>query len=142
MALGGGGFVANFPLPAGSKGWIKAADRDISLYLQSGNAGAPNTKRMHTFSDGLFIPDVGSGFTVASEDTTNAVIQSLDGSVKVSLGSTTIELKATTVIVTGTLNVTENLSWNTATTGTDAIGHTHSGVKEGTDNSGPPNGGT
>jgi Phage protein Gp138 N-terminal domain len=143
MALGGGGFVANFPLPAGSKGWIKAADRDISLYLQSGNAGAPNTKRMHSFSDGLFIPDVGSGFTIASEDASNAVIQNLAGTVKVSLGSDTIELKATTVTVTGDLRATGTITEGYG--GSDQVGvstHTHKDVSGGTGNSGPPNPGT
>jgi len=92
FASGGGGFVVNFPLVAGSKGWIKANDRDISLYLQGGKATAPNTQRMHSFSDGVFYPDFGSNFTIAGEDSASAVIQNQDGSIRISLFPTKIKM--------------------------------------------------
>lgn len=34
LAIGGGQFVINFPLKAGDLGWLKASDRDISLFMQ------------------------------------------------------------------------------------------------------------
>ena len=85
LAIGGGGFLINFPLVGGSRGWIKANDRDISLYLQSSATTPPNTKRFHSFSDGLFIPDVVSGFAVNGEDTENMVIQNTAGTIRVAL---------------------------------------------------------
>lgn len=85
LAIGGGGFFLNFPLVSGSRGWIKASDRDISLYLQSSATAAPNTKRMHSFSDGLFIPDVVAGFTINGEDANNMVLQNTDGTIRVAL---------------------------------------------------------
>ena len=109
LALGGGGFLVNFPLVAGSKGWIKASDRDISLYLQSGNSAAPNTRRFHSFESGVFYPDFGSNFTVADEDSAAAVIQNQAGTIKIALwpdrvkvtaGSNTFELNQTEAIVT------------------------------------------
>jgi hypothetical protein len=116
LALGGGGFVVNFPLVAGSRGWIKASDRDISLYLQSGTASAPNTQRLHSFSDGLFIPDATNGFTISEEDSANMVIQSFDGTQKISIGGNqitvaapTINLNGETVNVNGTLVINEKL---------------------------------
>lgn len=86
LALGGGGFVINFPLKAGDLGWIKASDRDISLYLQSLTEAKPNTARLHSFSDGVFIPDIMRRYQIPGEDfDSNAVIQSLDGKIRLSL---------------------------------------------------------
>lgn len=93
LCLGAGGFVLSFPISPGDLGWIKANDRDISLFLQGLASGAPglappNTARKHAFSDALFIPDTMlKGVTIAGGDTNNAVLQSLDGTVKVSLGT-------------------------------------------------------
>lgn len=94
LVLGGGGFVVNFNLQPGNLGWVIANDRDISTFLQSYSESAPNTVRQHSFSDGLFIPDVMTGYTIAEEDASNMVIQNLDGSVKVALGATKIKLSA------------------------------------------------
>lgn len=86
LAIGGGGFVVNFPLKGGDLGWIKASDRDISLYMQSLKEAKPNTDRKHSFSDGLFIPDIFRDYEIDGEDfDANMVVQSLDASVRVSL---------------------------------------------------------
>lgn len=92
LAIGGGGFVLNFPQTAGGKGWIKASDRDISLYLQSGGQVGPNTARLHSFSDGMFIPDIGSGFTLNGEDAVNAVLQSIDGTIRIAVWSNQVKI--------------------------------------------------
>ena len=94
LQYGGGGFLLSFPLKPGNLGWIKANDRDISLVLQSYADNAPNTRRMHSFSDALFIPDVMTGYTLSEEDAENAVLQSLDGSVRVSLWADRLKLVA------------------------------------------------
>ena len=59
LAIGGGDFLLTFPVRPGDTGWIEASDRDISLWLQGSGkkATSPNTHRMHSFSDGRFIPD-------------------------------------------------------------------------------------
>ena len=41
LLLGGGSFFVSFHLPAGSLGWIKANDRDISLFLQDSQTTDP-----------------------------------------------------------------------------------------------------
>jgi len=94
LALGGGDFFIDFNLPAGSLGWIKSSDRDISLFLQNFEETAPNTKRLHTFSDALFIPDVMTGYTIDAEDADAMVIQNKDGSVRMSLDATRIKVTA------------------------------------------------
>jgi hypothetical protein len=87
FAYGGGGFVINFPLKPGDRGWIKANDRDISLYTQSMLQSGPNTFRLHSFEDGMFFPDVLTGFDIAGEDSENMVIQSLDGTTRIAIGA-------------------------------------------------------
>ncbi|MCD1124803.1 hypothetical protein LPW36_01930 [Jinshanibacter sp. LJY008] len=146
MQFGGGGFVLNFPLKAGDLGWIKANDRDISLYLQSFGESMPNTKRKHSFEDGVFIPNVLRDFIINAEDKENAVLQSLDGSVRISLFPDKIKLTAATVEVDGNFKVTgtsELAGQVTATAGATIAGiefrtHKHTGVDTGTGTSGGP----
>ena len=92
LAIGGGGFFVNFPLVAGSRGWIKANDRDISLYMQAAAMAHPNTQRMHSFSDAIFIPDVVSGFTIAGEDTDNMTIQNTSGTIRIALWADRVKI--------------------------------------------------
>lgn len=84
LAIGGGNFVINFPLKGGDLGWIKASDRDISLFKQGLAEGKPNTMRKHSFEDGLFIPDAYRQYEIDGEDfDANMVIQSYDGKTRV-----------------------------------------------------------
>lgn len=91
--FGGGGFSMSFPLVANNLGWIKASDRDISLFLQSLAEEQPNTSRLHSFSDAVFFPDAMKA-VIAEEDTDNAVIQNADGTVKVVLWNDRLVLKS------------------------------------------------
>lgn len=93
MQFGGGGVVLNFNLKPGDLGWIKATDRDLSLFMQSYRDTQPNTLRMHTFQDAVFIPEVMRGWVIAGEDAENAVLQTLDGNARVSVGDSWVRLK-------------------------------------------------
>ena len=95
---GGGGFLVSFNIEVGDMGWIKATDRDISIFKQSLKESPPNTTRMHSFSDAIFMPDVMSGFTIADDDSAAMTIQSKDGSVVISLSNDKIKLKHPTKI--------------------------------------------
>lgn len=85
--FGGGGFFIRYPIKAGDFGWLKANDRDISLILQNGGVqeDMPNTERLHSFSDALFIPDALKGWAVAGKNKDAMVIQSLSGDVVIAL---------------------------------------------------------
>ena len=130
LCLGGGGFFVSFPLVAGAKGWIKASDRDISLFVQSTVASAPNTQRMHSFSDGLFIPDIifGSQYTINGADENSMVIQNLTGTVKIALAPNTINITAPTVNVNST---TTNLNGALVINGTPFLNYRATGVQSG-----------
>lgn len=96
LALGGGGFCINWPLKPGDTGWIEASDRDIGLWLQGGGAGdvKPNSHRIHSFSDGRFIPDALFNFTLPADGEGALCIQSLSGDVNICVGPDTIKMNA------------------------------------------------
>ena len=100
LLIGGGTFFLSFHLPAGSLGWIKANDRDISLFLQQFANNRPNTQRMHTFEDAIFIPDLMTGYTISGEDMQAAVIQNNTGSVKISLTDDRVNINAPDINLT------------------------------------------
>lgn len=94
LTLGGGLAGISFNLNPGDTGWLKANDRDISIYKQNYEQGTPATGRMHSFEDAIFIPDVAINLTIASEDMQNAVFQRADGTVRISLWENLIKMTA------------------------------------------------
>lgn len=56
---------------------------------------------MHSFEDGRFIPDIFGAYTHDSADDGKMVIQSVDGSVKMTLGSGEIDIVAASVKING-----------------------------------------
>lgn len=55
--FGNGAFNISLPIQPGDKGWLMAADRDISTFQQGLGESQPNTARTHSFQDGMFMPD-------------------------------------------------------------------------------------
>lgn len=98
LLMGGGGFLLSFPIKTGDLGWVMASDRDISLFLQNYNQSPPNSERVKSFSDGLFIPDTMTNYTIDGDDDESIVIQSLDGSTKVTIGDDLITIKSPTKV--------------------------------------------
>lgn len=145
---GGGGFLLSFPIKAGDLGWIKANDRDISLFLQGYKSSAPNTIRKKSFSDAVFFPDVMRGYIIAEEDLNNAVIQNLSGTVKIALFENKVKITAPLVEINAPLtHLSGDLIVDGTVIGTTDVvagsisgkSHTHSGVQSGTSNTGVPN---
>lgn len=140
---GGGGFLISFPVTGGDLGYIQANDRDISLFLQSFSASVPNTARKHSFEDAVFVPAVMKGYTIAGGDSDNLVIQSLDGTVKVSLGAASILIEAPAVSIvsgTGITTCTGNLhvSGDVVIDGISFLTHVHGNVQNGPNDTGVP----
>lgn len=114
---GGSGYLLSFPLKSGSLGWIIACDRDISDFLQNYSQSTPNTYRKKSFSDSFFIPDIMTGYTISSDDDENAVLQNLDGSVKISLGTDKIKISAKNVDVNceeASINASQEITINSS----------------------------
>lgn len=159
--FGGGGCLLSFNLVEGDLGWIKASDRDISLFLANYNASPPNTQRLHDFADALFFPDIMRGYSINAEDAANAVLQTADGTQRIALwpdkvkitSSTRIVLDAPITTITGimeTLNeggvATASIINGTLQATVDVMAqtvslknHTHGGVQTGGGNTGAPN---
>ena len=117
LSYGGGGFFINFPLKKGDLGWIEASDRDTSLFLQSMSEQIPNSKRMHSFEDARFIPDVFSSYTFTP--TSGAmVISSLDGQTRIELSPGKIAMFAAEIDITSTTLKINNSGAMTVNTGT------------------------
>src|SRR5262249_46348684 len=91
---GGGDLLLSFPINVGDLGWIKANDRDISMVLQTWSAGPPNTRRMHSFEDCMFFPDAMRGYSILGEDASAAVLQTKDGSARVSVKAGQVKMTA------------------------------------------------
>lgn len=150
LALGGGGFVINFPLQSGDLGWIEASDRDISLFMQGLSIDQPpNTLRLHSFEDGRFIPDVFRSFDASAVASDAMTIQSVDGAVRVEISPSRLLLVAPDVQIDTdqlTVNGPSAFNGNVETFGTLEnngvnVGstHTHGGVQTGGGSTGVPN---
>lgn len=101
LFLGGGGFSISFGLNTGDKGWIKASDRDLANFLESYDEQPPETKRIHAFENGIFIPDVMESLTtLAEEDLEAYLVSNDDGTQKISMSADRIKLKHNVLIVT------------------------------------------
>lgn len=133
LVLGGGDLCLCWPLKAGDLGWIKSADRDISLFLQEYNAQPGNTPRIHTFEDAMFIPDVMKDFVMV--DGAAACLQTKDGSTGIAIKSGNILLKVgdnTTVMTTaGTVFSKQISAPNAIINGIPVVNHTHSNPEGG-----------
>lgn len=92
--FGGGGHVLSFNLKEGDLGWIKANDRDISLFAQSYSQSQPNTLRYHSFEDAMFFPDSMRDVTIKDEDEENVTLQTNDGKYRVTIWDDRIKLTA------------------------------------------------
>lgn len=137
LLLGGGGNMLSFNLKAGDMGWLKANDRDISLFLQNPEVTGPNTLRKHSFEDAMFIPDALRGFTIAAEDLENTTLQTLDGKYRISLWSDRVKITAdtTTFEVSATGVNFNGVSFKI--NGKELVNHFHNGVTIGLGNTGP-----
>ena len=104
--LGAGGFFIHFPIKKGDIGWILANDRDISNFISSFSESSPATRRLKSFSDAIFIPNVLTGYSISSNDSQKFTIQNLTGSVKITLSDGELVLKAPSVVIDGNVTVT------------------------------------
>ena len=141
--FGGGGFFISVPIKVGDFGWIKANDRDISLMVQSGgSADIPNTKRLHSFNDGLFFPDTLKDWIINGKNANALVISSLDGSTCIAVDNGRVEIDTQDLIINAT-----NIQFNSSTFrhNDKNVGDTHNHLQnDGNDlgggvNTSPPN---
>ena len=100
LLLGGGGFFLSFNISEGDLGWVIANDRDISLFLQNyEGSGTQYRSRKEFFGWRIYPGHNDRVYHICIDDTNNAVLQNLDGTVKISFGPDKITVTAPTVSV-------------------------------------------
>lgn len=159
LNIGGGGAVLSFNISPGDLGWIKASDRDISLFTQNetGEDVPPNTLRRHNFGDSLFIPDQFRNWDLDEADAECVVLQTVDSLHRIAIGSegivvtsdSIVFLEAPSIVINGaTIHFGDMVMFGSITAtgditadgvgGISLINHTHSGVTTGAGETGPP----
>lgn len=150
MQPGNGAFSISLPIKPGDKGWLMAADRDLSIFQDQGlGEAAPNTDRMKSFQDGVFMPDAMSNGNAPAGQDDKVVIGSNSGSAYMSFDDSGFEFKfgGNTLTMDGA-GLGFSFGGNTLTMGADGLKmngknigdtHTHGGVTSGAGNTAGPN---
>lgn len=146
----GGGAALTFPLAAGDEGQVHFSARCIDSWWQSGGIQAQAELRMHSLSDGFFVPGISSVPQVFPDiSTTEVQLRNREGTAFFALNPATGEAK---IIAPGGLTIVGNIDHDgsQSTTGTvtaavDVVAgaislnsHPHGGVTPGTGQSGGP----
>jgi Phage protein Gp138 N-terminal domain len=141
---GGGGFTLTFPLQPGDECLVVFSSRCIDGWWQLGGIRVQPELRMHDLSDGFVLPGVrslprplaggvnGSAVELRSDDgSTRLRMDALGGIYLFAPGGLTVEGN---VNINGSVQATGNGVFD----GTCVCTLVHSGVRSGTDDSGPP----
>lgn len=154
MTMGAGGIYASFPVQIGDLGFVFSASRDTSLFYQSqGGEDWPNTERLHSFSDGGFLPLKLFNFSIAGGVLSDGFsLQTDDGSTFVTLKDGEIQLQAATIKIIGDIEHTgkqiingdimhtgsQTTSGDVTAGGISFVTHVHGGVQGGLSDTGVP----
>jgi len=99
FAFGSSIGVLAFNLKPGDLGWLKASDRDISIFIESLAESPPQTLRKHNFSDAFFIPDSLADWTIDSSDNASLVLlQTTDATQRIVLFEDRIKLASNNLV--------------------------------------------
>ena len=90
--FGGAGAFISFDLKQNDLGWIIANDQDISLFLQTYESSAENTRRNHSFSDALFLPDLMHDYYLSGKEG-EASFQTKEGTTYITLSESKINIQ-------------------------------------------------
>ena len=99
----GGGFVVRPVYQAGDIGVVVYLDRDSDAVIAGGAEADPNTERLHSGDDAIFLGDVRTGGnTISGLPSGTLCLGTPDGSVYLSVTKTGIDIKGN-VTITGDL---------------------------------------
>lgn len=123
-----GGASITFPLQRGDWGLVIHCDGDIGKWATELDAGKPQSKRRHAWTDAVFLPQ------------THGLQASNPIGLELKYGSNTVTLTEAGINIVGNTTITGNL----AVTGTTTMQgilfntHVHGGVQTGAGNTGTP----
>ncbi len=96
--FGGGGFFSTYPVAAGDECMVFFFERDASAWLASGGVQAPNTLRIHDYSDAVAVVGLNSeGNRIANFNGSALEIRNASGSTKLQIGDGAAAIEAPTV---------------------------------------------
>ncbi len=108
----GGGAILSMPIAAGDVGVLLFNDRDLDAWWQAGGANVPNSGRLHSLSDAMFLPGLFAPSNPLPEGTTgDDVILTFGGAVIKITPAGAISITAVlgnnvTVLADGTVQIT------------------------------------
>jgi hypothetical protein len=153
--MGGGAFVATFPIQPGDEALVVFADRCIDSWWQNGGVQAPADSRMHDLSDGFALIGPRSlARSIPNVSATTAQLRTMDGTTyyELAAGGVANIVAPGGVNITGPVNITGAVSVTGAITSSGAVTatgegtfkeipvstHIHTGVTSGGSNTGEP----
>lgn len=149
MFTRGGGCTITHPINKGDECFVVFADRCIDVWWQNGGVQPPFDNRKHDLSDAFaFFAPQSQPNKVKNISTEALQIRSDDGGCFIELNPKTkeINIKATKVNIDAEVEITKNLTVtgliqslkDVVAKTVSLLGHVHTGVKSGSDPSGPP----
>lgn len=123
----GGGFVIRPIYKAGDIGIVVYLDRDSDAVIAGGAAADPNTERLHSGDDAIFVGGVRTGGNKITGHPAGTLSSGMaDGSVYLSISASGVEIKGNVKII-GNLEITETGTANVDFVGggKSLKGHTH-----------------
>lgn len=91
IVLGGAGAHLTFPIASGDHCVLLFNDRDMDIWLMSGQTTPPNTDRLHSLADAIALVGLNSfNAPIASYDTARAVLR--NGTAKVGVNTNAIQI--------------------------------------------------
>lgn len=109
MRMCAGGFIIDLPIKAGDTGWLISSDKDVTLIKRTGEISNPSSVETHSFKRGFWIPDSWNDLPISDDG--RLVIQTTDGSQKISIGQKDIKVFSSNT----TINTTGDCTINTGT---------------------------
>lgn len=110
LQIGAGGCMSNFDVNPDDLGFIKANDRDVSLFKQVWGLISPPSRRFHSFEDCIFVPAMLTDFTIQEEDAGNYVIGRKDSTVRVAVWPDKVKVTAPQMAIGDTEGYTPHAS--------------------------------
>ena len=131
-----GGFLIDFPVQKGDTGWLIATDRDATLSKKNKIPATPASPYPNQYESGFFIPDqwgdeASNEITISGDDAQRLVIQSKDGTQRISVGTSDIKVYGTSIELVGNTKITGTLEVTgliTADSDVKAMNATHGDI--------------
>lgn len=116
-----GDFLIDMPIHVGDTGWLIATDRDAYVAKQRKEPSLPASPFCNSYASGFWIPDDWGEVNLNDDDEDRLVLQTLDGSQRISIGQNDIKITGTKVTIDAPLEVTGMITATGGITSSDGV---------------------